>query len=76
MRLEAWKLRLMSCVEFIVEFGLLPSLSAVRVPERGTERDTSFPAWSFLSVEKKLTGTMTEGVNCGLNANLARGAKS
>lgn len=74
MRLETWKLRLMSCVEFIVEFGLLRSLSAVRVPERG--KTLLFLHGHFLSVEKKLTGTTTEGVNCGLNANLARGAES
>lgn len=44
----------MSCVEFIVEFGLLPSLSAVRVPERG--KTLLFLHGHFLSVEKKLTG--------------------
>lgn len=58
MRLEAWKLRLMSCVaftvEFIVEFGLLPSLSAVRVPERG--KTLLFLHGHFLSVEEKLRG--------------------
>lgn len=55
MRLEAWKLRLMSCVaEFTVEFGLLPSLSAVRVPERG--KTLLFLHGHFLSVEEKLTG--------------------
>lgn len=72
--MEAWKLRLMNCVEFTVEFGLLPSISAVRVSERG--KILLFLHGHFLSVEKKLTGTMRELTNSGFNASLVRGAES
>lgn len=49
MRLEADEL-----CRVHVEFGLLLSISAVRVPERG--KTLLFLHGHFLSVEKKLTG--------------------
>lgn len=66
---EADELRRVHC-----RVWTLPSISAVRVPERG--KILLFLHGHFLSVEKKLTGTMRKLTNCGINASLYRGAES